>query len=224
MFAYRFRINFEEQDGFSRDIDLQSDQTFLEFHNILSENLSLDKNLECTFYMCDHFYRKRKRIYQPGSTDKRLAGSDEEVQQKQLFMDECVLSDYIDDPHQKFIYVYDMEKDWSFYIELLKILPAAQNQQYPKIAASIGGIPMEINRKPIALPGIVDEDDLDVEDLDDAEEPDMPELVLDIDDESELDGPHSFEVEEVDLDAMDDSAFYDDSIEIEEEFDEGKDI
>jgi hypothetical protein len=134
-------------------------------------------------------------------------------------MDECILSDYIDDPHQKFIFIYDIAKDWNFYIELLKILPAAPTQQYPKISGSVGGIPIEISRKPVVLPGVMeDEDDLEsVTTDDDIEE---PELIMDMDGDDENEESHEYE--EGDMDSMGDSSFYDDSIEINEEFDEGK--
>jgi hypothetical protein len=219
MFTYRFRMNFEEQDGFRRDIELRSDQTFLDFYHIISENLTLDKSLECAFFLCDHFYRKRKRIFQPGNTDTKKAAQDADLPDNKLFMDECILSDYIDDPHQKFIFIYDIAKDWNFYIELLKILPAAPTQQYPKISGSVGGIPIEISRKPVVLPGVMeDEDDLEsVTTDDDIEE---PELIMDMDGDDENEESHEYE--EGDMDSMGDSSFYDDSIEINEEFDEGK--
>jgi hypothetical protein len=216
MFTYRFRMNFEEQDGFSRDIELRSDQTFLDFYHMISENLALDKSLECAFFLCDHFYRKRKRIFQPGNTDTKKAAQDADLPDTKLFMDECILSDYIDDPHQKFIFIYDIAKDWNFYIELLKILPASPSLQYPKISGSVGGIPIEISRKPIVLPGVTEEDDLEHESHDD--ETDEPELIMDMDGDEQNEESYA----EEDLDSMDDSGFYDDSIEINDEFDEGK--
>jgi hypothetical protein len=225
MFTYKFRMNFEEQDGFSRDIELLTDQSFLDFHTIIGDNLSLDKSVECTFYMCDHRYRKRKRIYQPGNTEALKPPAEGQEPEKKLFMDECTLSDYIDDPHQKFIYIYDIDKDWSFYIELLKISKASDGAEYPKIAASIGGVPLEISRKPVVLPGLSDEDD-DVADTrtgDDEDDEDGHEMEMVIEDEGEDDeGSQIFGEEDVDgMDDIDDSAFYDGSIGV-EDFDEGK--
>ncbi len=237
MFIYRFKMNFEEQDGFSRDIDLLTDQTFLDFHNLINENLSLDKSLECTFYLCDHRYRKRNRIYQPGATPSPIrhnGESQEKENEKIYFMDECVLSDFIDDPHQKFIYVYDINKDWTFYIELMRIMPAAKNEKYPRIAAALGGIPSEINRKPVPLPGLSPEDEEDLEPMDDEPTDSDIEMEMEIDLNMDMDGMEIGEGEETpsrvgvsfgegeDVDDFDDSEFFDGSIEMGEDFDEGK--
>lgn len=204
-------MNFEEQEGFSRDIELLTDQSFMDFHKVISDNLSLDKSVECAFFMCDHRYRKKKQIHQ----NKRSEDTDQpdnETTEKRLVMEDCILSDYIDDPHQKFLYVYDLAKEWTFFIELMRIRPAANMQSYPSIVASVGNTPMEISRKPVPLPGLNDEDDL-IGDEDD----------LEADDEMTMGGgeeEHSYDDE--DLNELDDTGFYDDSIEIGGNFDEDK--
>jgi hypothetical protein len=230
MFTYRFRMNFEEQEGFSRDIELKTDQTFLDFYTIIMENLSLDKSLECTFYMCDHRYRKRQRIYHPDflptTKDKRQQQEDGDIGPT-LFMNKSILSDLIDDPHQKFIFIYDVPKEWSFYIELIKISPQSSGNEYPRIVASVGPVPIEISRKPVALPGIVDEDEdeLATADIDEDEDQDeYPGIEMAMADGEDIEG--SFIYEEVqpegELEEIDDSEFYDDSIEISEDFDDEK--
>ncbi|MFW5706864.1 MAG: IS1096 element passenger TnpR family protein [Bacteroidota bacterium] len=213
MFIYRFRINFEEQEGFSRDIELRTDQTFLDFHHAISENLSLDKSLECAFFLCDHRFRKKKQIYQhkPSSSKEQPAG-EENPQQTRLYMEDCVLSDYIDDPHQKFLYVYDPSKEWTFFIELLRIKSSSEKESYPKIVASEGAIPREISRKPVPLPGVA----TDEEEEEDEETQDS----IMSEEEGEYDDEEGYSEE--DMDELDESGFYDDSIQIGEDFDEGK--
>ncbi len=203
MFIYRFRLNFEEQDGFSRDVELITDQTFMDFHKVIRDNLSLDQNVECAFFLCDHRFRKRKQIHH--HIPEQGSAPDEEDAPKKLYMEQCVLSDFIDDPHQKFIYIYDLAKEWTFFIELLKIRPAEAGKTYPAIAAAAGGVPVEISRKPVPLPGVPDDDD----DAEDEEDTTM---------EQQEEGVYG----EEDMDEFDDSHMYDDSIEIGEDFDEGK--
>jgi hypothetical protein len=231
MFTYIFRMNFEEQDGFSRDIELRSDQTFFDFYNIIIENLALDNSLECTFYLCDHRFRKRKRIWQPGVAPTRSRYHHETSENEKVFyMDKSILSDFIDDPHQKFIFTYDVERDWNFYIEMIKISPQSANGHFPRINASIGPVPIEISRKPVALPGIVDEDDEEIlegahihEDDDQDEYPGMGSAIAD-DDEAEGSFIYEEEIQAAEdaLEEIDDSEFYDDSIEITEDFDDDR--
>lgn len=208
MFTYKFRMNFEDQEGFSRDIELQTDQTFLDFHTILSENLALDPAIECAFFLCDHRYRKKKQIHQHKPQDPPPQEEDENAGNfSKLYMEDCELSDYIDDPHQKFLYIYDLRREWTFFIELARISPAAKQTEYPRIAGSVGGIPVEISRKPIPVPGEMEDDD---EYADDEEENEI------------MPGNENSVFGEEDLDELDDSGFYDDSIEIGGDADEGK--
>jgi len=225
MFIYRFKINFEEQEGFSRDIDLLTDQTFLDFHNIIKENLSLNEDVECTFYLCDHRYRKRRRIYQPGATPAVKRHEEEEQNNAApiLYMDKCVLSDYIDDPHQKFLYIYDVAKDWNFYIELSRIIRATERKDYPLVSASYGPIPIEISKKPVPLPGLTDDDDDEMVAIPGDPEDDDPDAVMDMEDNEDDDDETSDGYSEEDLDELDDSSFYQSgSTDIGDDFDESK--
>jgi hypothetical protein len=53
------------------------------------------------------------------------------------------LCDFIIDPHQKIYYVYDPRAEWSFYIELIKILPDASGVSYPRMVKSAGEAPKQ---------------------------------------------------------------------------------
>lgn len=204
-------MNFEEQEGFSRDIELLTDQTFKDFHEVISDNLSLDKSVECAFFMCDHRYRKKKQIFQnrpPENTEQE----NNEAAEKKLYMEDSILSDYIDDPHQKFLYVYDLAKEWTFFIELARIRPATNKQPYPAIVGSVGKTPQEISRKPIPLPGINDDEDLINDDEDMGTDTEM----------TMVEGEEENSFDDEDLNNLDDTGFYDDSIEIGGSFDEDK--
>lgn len=202
MFVYRFKVNFEEQDGFSREIELGVNQTFLDFYNIIAGNLSLDKSTPTAFYLCDHRYRKKQPIYHP---EHLPASSQQDTEVKPLVMDSCELNEFIDDPHQKFLMIYDLKADWTFYIELMKIAPTKQTDDLPRIASSVGGVPVEISRRPKPMPGMDDDEDEDMEDIDE-----------------DIEQPGAIYSED-ELDELDDSEFYSNSIEENsQDFDEGK--
>jgi len=212
MFAYRFKMNFEEQDGFSRDIELGVDQTFLDFYNIIIESLSLDKTVPCSFFICDHRYRKKKEIIMPEqeqNQDDKAANEQPGDQKPKLRMDKCSLNELIDDPHQKFLFIYDIKKEWTFFIELSKIVSREKGETYPRIINAVGPVPQEISRKPRPLPGLDDDD----EDISDSE---MEGEEMNINPEAE--GTYG----EEDLDEFDDSSFYNDAVDSSQDFDEGK--
>ena len=211
-------MNFEEQDGFSRDIELGVDQTFLDFYNIITDNLSLDKTVPSSFYLSDYRFRKKKEIIQPGQDEELEASSNEEsgeettMKERKLSMDKCPLNEFIDDPHQRFLFVYDLGKGWTFYIELSKIVSRDKKAAYPRVVNSLGGVPVEISRKPRPLPGIEDEDDIDLDEDGD----------LISDDEQEISIETEEKYGEEDMDELDDSSFYNDAIGGSQDFDEDK--
>jgi len=72
--------------------------------------------------------------------------------------------DYIDDPHQKMVYVFDPAVKWTIMVELMKIVPHDPKTNYPKTTKSVGAAPKQY--KQVLTPPPVDED----EDLEDDEE------------------------------------------------------
>ena len=143
MHIYRFKIKFEDQDDFSREFELRSDQTFKDFFFAIAGNLNLDQNTLSSFYICDHKFRKREEISLVDMNPETF----EESRRRVLVMRDCRLNDYIDDPHQKLLLVYDYLNYWSFYIELIRIVPADPMQTYPRLFRSEGEIPRELISK-----------------------------------------------------------------------------
>ncbi len=78
-------------------------------------------------------------------------------------MNKCKMASLIDDPHQKFVYIYDPKTSWTFLVELMKIVPDDAKASYPKCAKSVGEAPKQYNTIN-GLPPVVDDDDFDEED------------------------------------------------------------
>ena len=52
------------------------------------------------------------------------------------------LSSFIDDPHQKFYYIYNFDRPYDFHVELIKILLNDEpGKTYPSVARSLGEVP-----------------------------------------------------------------------------------
>ena len=181
MHIYRFRIQFEDQDEFLRELEIRSDQTFEDFYLTLVGNLKLDSGTLSSFFIADHQFRKRQEISYLNMNPE----SSEEGGKPVPIMRDCFLKDYVDDPHQKLLLVYDYLNYWTFYIELIKIMQANSQHTYPRISRSEGDTPRELTSAPGAIPiedrhadfsfeeEVYDPDDLDhlSEDEDFGEEP-----------------------------------------------------
>ncbi len=140
MHIYRFKISFEDHDNFYREMEVQSDQTFEAFFKAFAENLNIDSDALSSFFICDHRFRKKFEISlidmdpESANNGKKPVG----------VMKNSRLNDYIDDPHQKLLLVYDYLNYWTFFIELMKILPANPQYIYPRVLKSEGDTPREL--------------------------------------------------------------------------------
>lgn len=170
MHVYRFKILFEEQDGFSRELDLLASQTFGDFHQAIQGDLGLNAAQPASFFICDHKFRKQQEIFQ----DDGPEGTGGAWPEGTPLMHACRLRDFIDDPHQKLIYLYDPLKQFTFYIELQRIIPSGTGNAYPRFHKKRGETPVELLPKPplIVDPGIregedsfTQEEGIDPEDL-----------------------------------------------------------
>lgn len=153
--VYRFRVTYEDHEDVYRDIEIKSTQSFMELHTAIQQAIAFDNSKQATFYMSDDYWRKEKEIISvnTGGALKKTKGKNEDAPTKKT------IADHIDDPHQRFLYVFDPEKEWTFTIELLKIIPD-EKKEYPVCAKSAGNAPKQY--KEVNLPPPPPEDDDDI--------------------------------------------------------------
>ena len=131
MSILRFRVTFDDYDDIHRDIDLQVDHSFADFFLEILKSIGFDNKHVGEFFLADHNWRKVASI-------GTISGTDMDALKK------VDLVDHIDDPHQKFLFVYDQEVRWSFNIELIKIMGSPEYKvTYPKVASSVGIPPVQ---------------------------------------------------------------------------------
>lgn len=146
MAVYRFKITFEENEDIYREIEIKSTQTFEDFHNVILQSIGFDNIHDASFFISDDYWRKGEEI-----RFKKAEGLRQ--------MSKCKIALLIDDPHQKFVYIYDPKNHWTFLVELMKIVADDAKASYPKIAKTAGEAPKQYKATTVAPP--VDEDDLD---------------------------------------------------------------
>lgn len=149
MAVYRFRIIIEDYEDVFREIEIKSTQTFEDLHKKIQEAFKFDGSQLASFYMSDDSWRKGKEI--------TLMDMSEDGEEKTPVMSKSILADYIDDPHQKIIYVFDFLNMWTFYLELVKIQKDDPKVSYPQIVRSVGAAPKQYKSNVAPVP--TDEDD-----------------------------------------------------------------
>jgi hypothetical protein len=153
--VYRFKVTYEDHEDVFRYIEIKSSQSFLELHTAIQQAIGFDNSKSATFYMSDDYWRKDDEISVENTSQEKIKKSkpkkSEEPKKKKT------IADHIDNPHQRFVYVFDPEKEWTFLLELLKIVPEDTTASYPQCVKSVGTAPKQY--KPTSLPAPVEEDE-----------------------------------------------------------------
>lgn len=158
MAVYRFKVTFEDDEEIYREIEIKSAQTFEDFHNSILHSVGLDGNHNASFFISDDYWRKGEEVvlHNVAHTDK----FGRKVEGTKRLMSKCKMAALIDDPHQKFVYIYDKNSHWAFMVELLKIVPDDAKATYPKCVKTVGVSP-KVTRMPVIVPAVVDDEDFD---------------------------------------------------------------
>ncbi len=174
MAVYRFRVTFEDYDDVSRDIEIKATQTFDDLHYGLHNYIGFDASKPASFFMSDDYWKKGKEI-----SNRELKGEDKV---NVTTFRNARLCDFIIDPHQKIVYIFDPEEKWTFHIELLKIVPVVDgNSPYPKCIKSTGEAPKQYPPPPSA--SLPQPEDFDPAAVAEPEEEAEPEVDAGVDDE-----------------------------------------
>ncbi len=155
MAIYRFRVTFEDHEEVYREIEIKSTQSLEDFHTIIIQSIGFDNLHNASFYSSDSLWHKGDEfvLYPPSESEIAHRKKQELLPKKQ--MSKCKLAALIDDPHQRFIYVYDPKSNWTFFVELIKIVLNDPQGTFPVCTKAVGTAPKQDLTKNI-IP-IVDE-------------------------------------------------------------------
>ena len=121
MAILKFRIYFEEDESIYRDVAIRHTQFFKDLHVAILKAYEFDNKHKATFYRSNDHWQRGKEI--------TLEKYDKEYKAPPLLMEETAVGSEIRDPNQKFIYVYDFNKNWTFLVELINV----SKEENPKL-------------------------------------------------------------------------------------------
>lgn len=156
--VYRFKLLLENNDEFVREIVIQSNQTFIDFHLSIINCTTLKIEDSAAFYICnDNWLKESKITTEP--INNQESNEDEEprfANRKRKRIEEfaietALLKDFIHDPHQKMIYESNLEYPITLYVELVKITKEDPLVKYPSCINRLGEIPVLKVKTPIEL-------------------------------------------------------------------------
>jgi hypothetical protein len=146
MALYRFRVTFEDYDDVSREVDIKSTHTFIDLHQAIHQSIGFNPDYSSSFYISNDQWTKGEEIAFKPNERKASRGI--------TLMENAKLSNFIDDPHQKFYYTSNFERPFDFHVELVKILDETPGVTYPATVKTTGEPPKQFGNvyNPAAAP------------------------------------------------------------------------
>ena len=111
---YRFTIISDELDDFVREIQIDPEATFYDFHEAILKSAGYTNDQMTSFFICDDDWEKEKEI--------TLEEMDDNPEMDSWVMKETQLSELVEDEKQKLLYVFDYMTERCFFIELSEII------------------------------------------------------------------------------------------------------
>ena len=132
---YRFTIISDEVDDFVREIQIDPEATFYDFHEAILKSAGYTDDQMTSFFICDDDWEKEKEI--------TLEEMDDNPEMDSWVMKETQLSELVEDEKQKLLYVFDYMTERAFFMELREIIPG-KDLDKAVCSKSIGEAPVQI--------------------------------------------------------------------------------
>jgi len=139
----RFRVYWEDDDQIYRDIEILTGQSFLELHKSIMQAYEFDGKHAASFYESNDRWQRNREISSEVAVNKKDAPA--------LSMAKTPVSALVAKPDQKFVYVYDPAKQWTFLVELIGVTKDEDPKRaYPFVVRKEGIGPAQYGIKGVA--------------------------------------------------------------------------
>ena len=131
---YRFTIISDEVDDFVREIQIDPEATFFDFHEAILKSAGYTNDQMTSFFICDDDWEKEKEV--------TLEEMDDNPEMDSWVMKETTISELVEDEKQKLLYVFDYMTERCFFIELSEII-TGKNMTGAKCTKKSGEAPKQ---------------------------------------------------------------------------------
>lgn len=159
--VYRFKLVSDEVRNFSREIEIDSENTFLQLRNSILESVGYTKDELDSFLLCDDDWEPQDEVTME---EMGTMSSDRD----QFLMDNTPISELVEEEGQKMIFEYDYDNQRGFFMELKEIIPGRSLVE-PLCTIKRGNAPRQLihneeQKSPIETP-VISTSDVDPLDL-----------------------------------------------------------
>lgn len=140
MAVLKFRVYLEEDDAVYRDIVIKHTQYFIDLHFAILKAYEFDQKHQATFFRSNDNWQRGREI--------SFERYDKSYVAEPLLMSDTTIGSEIRDTNQKFIYLYDFAKNWTFLVELINVSKEENNKlSYPATSRVEGIGPQQYGTK-----------------------------------------------------------------------------
>jgi hypothetical protein len=149
MAVLKFRVYFEEDDSIYRDIAIRHTQHFQDLHYCILKSYEFDNKHQATFFRSNDNWQRGREI--------TFEKYDKVYKAEPLLMADTTIGSEIREPNQRFIYVYDFSRNWSFLVELINVSKEENPKlSYPTMIRAEGIAPSQYGTKSLLGERFVD--------------------------------------------------------------------
>lgn len=134
---YRFRIISDENDRFQRVIEIDEEDSFLNFHHAIQASVDYDGTQMASFFVSDRDWVRGEQITLMDMGRDEDDDSEEEI----LLMEDTKINEFITSEENTLIYVFDFMADRAFYITLTEVKDKDDDVLYPVCTVSTEDAP-----------------------------------------------------------------------------------
>ena len=131
---YRFTLISDEADDFIREIQIDPEATFYDFHEAIVKSVGYTDDQMTSFFICDDDWEKEKEV--------TLEEMDDNPEIDSWVMKDTQVSELVEDEKQKLLYVFDYMTERCFFIELSEII-TGKNMTGAKCTKKAGEAPKQ---------------------------------------------------------------------------------
>ena len=106
---YRRTLISDEAEGFLREIQIDPEATFYDFHEAIIKSVGYTDDQITSFFVCDDDWEKEKEI--------TLEEMDDNPEVDSWVMRDTHINELVEDEKQKLVYVFDILTERCFFIE-----------------------------------------------------------------------------------------------------------
>jgi hypothetical protein len=157
---FRILLDSDKNEEVFRDVLISDTSDFETFYHAIMKSFDFQGDQMASFYVSNEDWDKGHEI-----SLLDMSYDDDSIDSPASVMKNAIIKDFLEEPDQKFILVYDFMKMWIFLVELIGY--DRNEPESPQMLLAIGNAPKEESREALDEELLHESDSLSEEDEED---------------------------------------------------------